>query len=65
MSLFGECSDCGRSGQLRHKPDVPLSEQSRPSICEECRRDRERLLEEYSRSESIRWEYAQLEEGSQ
>lgn len=49
MSLFGNCEDCGEGAQLRYKPDVPLSEQSRPSVCWRCRDRREQLLEEQRR----------------
>lgn len=44
MSLFGSCDDCDRARQLRYKPDVPLDEQSRPSVCARCRDKREELL---------------------
>ena len=54
MSLIGECSDCGRGAQLRYKPDVPLSKQSRPSICSPCRYKREELAEEHARSIDVR-----------
>lgn len=44
MSLFGSCEDCGSAARLRHKPDVPLDEQSRPSVCARCRDQREEIL---------------------
>lgn len=43
--LYGECVDCGEDAQLRYKPDVPRSEQSRPSICWQCHDRREELME--------------------
>ncbi len=47
MSLIGPCDDCGEHAQLRHKPDLPLSEQSRPSVCWRCHDRRENLLAEW------------------
>lgn len=44
MSLFGLCEDCGSAARLRHKPDVPLDEQSSPSVCGRCRELREELI---------------------
>ncbi|DAC85285.1 hypothetical protein QIT48_gp07 [Haloterrigena jeotgali icosahedral virus 1] len=47
MGLIGTCDDCGIEGvPLRFKPDVPSSEQTRPSICNDCRIEREIVLEE-------------------
>lgn len=48
MSLFGSCEDCGSAARLRHKPDVPLDEQSRPSVCARCRDKREEILRDIS-----------------
>lgn len=53
MSLMGSCSDCGETAQLRHKPDVPIHEQDRPTICWRCRDLRRELMEEH-RVESVR-----------
>jgi len=44
MSLIGECEDCGIASQLRYKPGLSMSEQSRPTICSECRYLREELV---------------------
>jgi len=47
VSLLGTCADCGVEGvQLRYKPDVPSDEQTRPSICDRCRDEREHMLEQ-------------------
>jgi len=48
MSLIGTCSDCGTGGvSLRYKPEVPINEQSRPSICDRCRDFREEQATHY------------------
>jgi len=48
MSLIGTCSDCGTGGvSLRYKPEVPVNEQSRPSICDRCRDFREEQATHY------------------
>jgi len=44
MGLIGSCDDCGRTANLRHKPDVPMSEQSPPSVCDECYHRREEMM---------------------
>jgi len=36
MSLIGACSDCGTTASLRYKPEKPVNEQSRPTICDRC-----------------------------
>jgi hypothetical protein len=46
MGLIGSCADCDRTRNLRHKPDVPMSEQSRPSVCDECYHRREEMMHE-------------------
>lgn len=46
MSLFGTCEDCGEGAHLRYKPDVPMDDQSRPSICDRCRHRREEMMHE-------------------
>lgn len=46
MSLFGTCVDCGEGAQLQYKPDVPLSQQSRPSVCLFCKGEREHMMNE-------------------
>jgi hypothetical protein len=52
MSLIGTCSDCGTGGvSLRYKPEVPVNEQSRPSICDRCRDFREEQATQYVRCE--------------
>jgi len=54
VSLIGTCADCGREGvHLRFKPDVPLDEQSRPTICHDCRYQREDLLEDERRRRDL------------
>jgi len=44
MTLIGQCDDCGRPAHLRFKPDRPLDDQPRPSICDNCRTEREQML---------------------
>jgi len=44
--MIGECEDCGEAASLRFKPCVPMDQQSRPSICNRCRWDREELAQE-------------------
>jgi hypothetical protein len=52
MALIGTCKDCGaRAVLLRYKPETPVSEQSRPSVCDECRSQREARATSYVRCE--------------
>ena len=45
--MIGSCSDCGAEPvTLNYKPDAPLDEQDRPSICSGCRDRRNRVAEE-------------------
>ncbi|GAA0196905.1 MULTISPECIES: hypothetical protein [Bacillati] len=53
MSLIGDCEDCGAGAQLRYKPDVPHSEQSRPSVCPHCHDRREARVEEFRTDEPL------------
>lgn len=52
MSLIGSCADCGAHGvPLRYKPETPVSEQPRPSVCDQCRSQREARATNYVRCE--------------
>jgi len=52
MSLVGTCDDCGVVGvPLRYKPETPVSEQPRPSVCERCRSHRESQATTFVRCE--------------
>ena len=47
MSLLGECDDCGAEPiNLQFKPDAPLDQQDRPSICIHCKEHREAVMRE-------------------
>jgi len=50
VTLHGKCEDCGRLAPLRYKPD-PVTNESRPSVCDRCREQREFMLEEQMRDE--------------
>lgn len=51
MSLYGICHDCGDQAPLRHKPDIALDDQPRPSVCNRCRMRREERMVEQFRAE--------------
>lgn len=53
MSLLGTCEDCGVHGvRLYHKPDVAAHEQAQPTVCEDCQRQRDRMMREQREREN-------------
>ncbi|WP_161607181.1 hypothetical protein [Halovivax asiaticus] len=54
MTVIGQCADCETPAHLRFKPDRPVDEQSQPSICDDCRCDREQQLADIRTEEIVR-----------
>ena len=58
MTRLGTCEDCGVGGVvLYHKPDVAAHEQARPTVCEDCRNQRDQMMrEQREREDQLRAE---------
>lgn len=54
MSLYGICYDCGEQATLRYKPEIPLDDQPRPSVCNHCRmRREEQMVQQFDSEQAV------------
>lgn len=62
MTHLGTCEDCGVRGvRLHHKPDVAAHDQAQPTVCEDCRNQRDRMMrEQREREDQLRAEMPQV-----